>query len=162
MALFPLGPDNDSAIKAQGRENAVLVSSSLWGGGALPRQTPLTVCCALVTSAARSGPPAPSHAPGSVCASSGWGGGLSWLLGGGGRATQHHRTPAPAQARAPTLPAGSSLEVPRPGSAHPLKSRTLDSLYTPQTQNDRLPLRAPTSHGWGVQKHYPHDKWGSI
>ena len=102
-----------------------------------------------------------SHAPGSVCASSGWGGGPSWLLGGGvGRCITGLR-PSPGQGADPPRGGLSGRPWARVGSS--LKKQKVGlAVYTPQTQNDRLPLRASTSHSGRVQRHYPHYKWGSI
>ena len=119
------------------------MSSSLWGDGALPRQTPLTVCCALVTSAARSGPPGPTHRALCAPARGGVGGTAGSWEGGSGDASQGS---GPAQARAPTLPAGASLEGRGPGSAHPLKNRRLDSLFTRPRHKTTGSLCVPPPH----------------
>ena len=140
-----LGPTSVAASNPKAGKRTVWVGSSLWAGGALPRQTHC-VLRSQVRQFPRSG----------LCASSGGTAGSS----GGDAASQGLGL---SQARAPTPSAGPSLrKAAGPGLAHPLKNRGLGSLCAPQTQNDRLPLRAPTSQSGRVQGHYPHYKWGSI
>lgn len=90
--------------------------------------------------AARSGPPGPTRWVLSAPVRGGVGGTAGSWEGGSGDASQGS---GPAQARAPTLPSGPSPEGCGLGSAHPLKNRRLDSLYTPQTHKRQAPSACP-------------------